>query len=184
MVVIIKQLFLFFSINVIISNSISVDQAIQRLDNASNEYYQHNIWWKGLSLSQNKPSVMTNKVFSCSDRFDNIACFRIPSVVVTKNNTIVAFSEARINSCNDCEITGIVSRRSDDGGISWGPISWVVKPININMVNNSNRGANPTSLYDNINNKIVLHFSRGGKKISNSNKWDCVPAFSNWQIIS
>lgn len=165
-------------------NAIPVEQALERFGNASDEYYRNHIWWEGVSLTQNNPKFKSQKIFSCSDRFDNIMCFRIPSLLVTTNNTVIAFSEARIHSCEDCSVTGIVSRRSLDGGQNWGPISWVVKPANINGVENSNRGANPTSLYDSKNNKIVMHFSRGGKPITNSDKWDCVPAYSNWQITS
>jgi sialidase-1 len=165
-------------------NAIPVAQSLQRFGNASNEYYINHIWWEGISLTQNKPMFKSTIIFSCSDKFDNIMCFRIPSLLVLTNNTVIAFSEARINSCEDCSITGIVSKRSINGGKSWGPISWVVKPTNINGIENSNRGANPTSLYDSKNNKIVLHFSRGGKSIANSDKWDCVPAHSNWQITS
>ena len=176
-------------------SAIPIPQAMEKLVNASKEYQRHNLWKEGMRLHQNKPYYPTQIIFNSNINLDgyHITCFRIPSLLHTSNNNLVAFSEARINSCADCSLTGIVSRHSKDGGLTWGSLKWVVKPENINNITNSDRGANPTTLYDRYNNRLVLHFSRGGKhqinKINKINlealqKWDCIPAFSNWQTTS
>ena len=50
------------------------------------------------------------------------SCFRIPSVVSTATGTLLAFAEARNTpNCADNGEVDIVSRRSTDGGGTWGP---------------------------------------------------------------
>lgn len=46
-------------------------------------------------------------------------CIKIPSLLVTANNTLVAFGEGRLNSCSDFTETQLVTKRSVDGGRSW-----------------------------------------------------------------
>lgn len=84
------------------------------------------------------------------------------------------FSEVRVNSCEDCSITGIVSKTSYNGGKNWSKFNWVI-PAN-------NRGGNPTTLYDYKNNKIMLYYSRCGNNI-NSHR-DCSPVRDNYYISS
>lgn len=50
------------------------------------------------------------------------ACFRIPAIVVTHDGSILAFSEARKNSCSDTGDIDLVMRKSTDNGASWGEI--------------------------------------------------------------
>ena len=40
-----------------------------------------------------------------------VTCFRIPAVVQTDSGVILAFAEARINTCADCAELGIAMRR-------------------------------------------------------------------------
>ena len=40
-----------------------------------------------------------------------VTCFRIPAVVQTSSGAILAFAEARINTCSDCAELGIAMRR-------------------------------------------------------------------------
>ena len=40
-----------------------------------------------------------------------VTCFRIPAVVQTSSGAILAFAEARINTCRDCAELGIAMRR-------------------------------------------------------------------------
>jgi len=47
--------------------------------------------------------------------------YRIPALAVTKQGALLAFAEARHGSAGDCGDIGIVVRRSDDGGRTWGP---------------------------------------------------------------
>jgi sialidase-1 len=48
--------------------------------------------------------------------------FRIPAIVRTKSNTLLAFAEARRNSSKDTGDIDLVVRRSEDGGASWSEI--------------------------------------------------------------
>ena len=51
---------------------------------------------------------------------DNTACYRIPSLTVTKQGTLLAFCEARRNNCSDAGDIDLVLRRSTDGGKTFG----------------------------------------------------------------
>ncbi len=152
---------------------ININQEFAREIHSANEYYHNNIVNKGLNLFQNKPFFETYNIFTKKDIRENISCFRIPSIL-SKNNTLIAFSEARINSCEDCSITGIVSKKSYNGGKSWSKFNWVIAP--------NDRGGNPTTLYDYKNNKIMLYYSRGGNYVNS--QWDCSPAHDNYYISS
>ncbi|GAA4796974.1 hypothetical protein GCM10023231_26830 [Olivibacter ginsenosidimutans] len=50
---------------------------------------------------------------------DNYSCFRIPALVKTTNGVLLAFAEARKNSCSDAGDIDMVLKRSEDGGKSW-----------------------------------------------------------------
>ena len=149
---------------------ISNRQILERFVNAGFEYKHANIFYKGLKIDQNDALYSTDTIFSYEDYIDNISCFRIPSVI-TYNNTIIVFSEARIHSCADCSITGIVSKISYDG-IHFNKMKWVVYP--------TDRIGNFVPLLD--NNKIIAQYSLGGHY--RNGHWDCAPALENRQIIS
>jgi len=51
--------------------------------------------------------------------------FRIPSVIVTSKNTVLAFCEARKKNRSDWGDIDLVLRRSSDGGATWGPMQMV-----------------------------------------------------------
>lgn len=54
-------------------------------------------------------------------------CYRIPAILHTSNGTLVAFSEARLDGCSDSGTHNLVSRRSTDGGQSWGELIVVTR---------------------------------------------------------
>ncbi|MBS1800058.1 MAG: exo-alpha-sialidase [Acidobacteria bacterium] len=58
---------------------------------------------------------------------EGYACFRIPAIVRTPAGTLLAFAEARRNSCNDFGDVRIVMRKSIDEGRSWGPLAVVAE---------------------------------------------------------
>ncbi|MFH9731519.1 exo-alpha-sialidase [Streptomyces sp. NPDC017260] len=50
------------------------------------------------------------------------ACFRIPAIVRTTDDTLLAFAEGRLLNCGDAGDIDIVVKRSTDGGRTWGPL--------------------------------------------------------------
>lgn len=56
---------------------------------------------------------------------DNINSYRIPSIVTTKNGTLLAFSEARRDSWTDRSYTNIVVKRSIDNGKTWSRMQYL-----------------------------------------------------------
>lgn len=62
-----------------------------------------------------------------SNYSDGCACYRIPSIVRAANGDLVAFAEARLESCSDSTGTiHLVCKRSTDGGATWQPLQRVV----------------------------------------------------------
>ena len=143
-------------------------QYTQHLWNASKEYATAGIWWQGLLQPENTPLVPSVEVFGKSDLVDSIACFRIPSVVST-GNMLYAFAEGRQHSCEDCGYSRIVLKTSVDQGHTWGPMLY--------LTDDGLRAKNPTSLYDNEKNKIVVHYTLEGSG-------QCVTGQANKQAVS
>ena len=56
-------------------------------------------------------------VFSAGD--DNVNSYRIPSLLTTKDGTLLVFCEARRDSWRDKSRTDIVVKRSEDTGKTW-----------------------------------------------------------------
>jgi len=79
--------------------------------------------------------------------------YRIPALVRTSRGTLVAFAEARSGS--DCDPKFIVSRRSTDGGSTWGPQQVVAG-------DSKSVTGNPTAVYDAVSQRIVLALVTGG----------------------
>ena len=46
-------------------------------------------------------------------------CFRIPTILKSKNGTIIAFAEGRKNSCSDTGDIDLVLKKSYDNGLTW-----------------------------------------------------------------
>ncbi|QKW06137.1 exo-alpha-sialidase [Streptomyces sp. NA04227] len=58
---------------------------------------------------------------------EGYASFRIPAVVVTGENTVLAFCEGRVGSAEDHGDIDIVLKRSHDGGRTWAPLERVAE---------------------------------------------------------
>ena len=71
-------------------------------------------FWKQFALAV--PRVRVFGLEEAENSPYNVFCFRIPAVVQTDSGVLLAFAEARINTCADCAELGIAMRRSDDGG--------------------------------------------------------------------
>jgi sialidase-1 len=69
------------------------------------------------------------------------ACFRIPAMIRTPRGVLLAFAEARRNSCDDFGDVRIVMRRSRDEGKTWGPLEMVAE-------NGTLQAGNPAPVVD------------------------------------
>ena len=58
---------------------------------------------------------------------EGYTCFRIPAVVRTPDGTLLAFAEARLNSCADFGNVRIVMRSSRNSGKRWSPLETVAE---------------------------------------------------------
>ncbi|MGW9173402.1 exo-alpha-sialidase [Streptomyces decoyicus] len=76
-------------------------------------------------------------------------CFRIPAVVKSARNTLLAFAEGRRHDCGDAGDIDLVLKRSTDGGRTWGPLQV------INRGNGDTHG-NPAPIVDRRTGRIVL----------------------------
>lgn len=77
------------------------------------------------------------------------ACYRIPAIITTQKGSILAFAEARKNSCSDTGDIDLVMRRSTDGGKTWSPL-FIVRDDGDNVC------GNPVPIIDQTNGRIVL----------------------------
>ena len=135
--------------------SIFNNDILYRLNSASIDYYNNSLWWKGITMKSSNIPLLSKTLYDYNDFTDNIACFRVPSIIGNKQGFILSFSEARIGKCDDCTTSGIVMKKSYNNGLNWTSLEWIIKPsINIHI-------ANPTSLYDNNTNRFILHYLNG-----------------------
>ena len=84
-------------------------------------------------------------------------------MVQTDSGILLAFAEARINTCADCAELGIAMRRSEDGGETWSNVTWPVPPTPTGPGYEMARGGNPTVVFDSKRQNVVLHFNRGNE---------------------
>ena len=96
---------------------ISPEGAIERFLNAVDEYYVAGgaeAVSRGMLINEGSVMVERTRVFGLEDAQVsewNVTCFRIPAVVQTDTGVILAFAEARINTCADCAELGIAMKR-------------------------------------------------------------------------
>lgn len=71
-------------------------------------------------LDLNEGDSTFNYIFR--QRYEGYACYRIPALIRAKDGTLIAFAEARKNSCSDTGDIDLVMKRSSDNGQTWGPL--------------------------------------------------------------
>ena len=76
------------------------------------------IGWCTLASADSPPSGVTRQVLFESGT-DGYHTFRIPSIIQTKEGSLLAFCEGRKNGGGDSGDIDLVMRRSDDQGASW-----------------------------------------------------------------
>jgi len=68
----------------------------------------------------------TKKSFVFERGARNVSCYRIPALVQTGKGTLVAFAEARHESCGDDDVHEIAYRRSLNNAYSWTKVAFAV----------------------------------------------------------
>ncbi len=114
---------------------------------------------------------MLNRSFADAPHFTNVfvagesdfAAIRIPSVVVAKNGTVLAFAEGRKVPRADQASNKIILRRSTDGGITWGALQ-VIADDGANSLNN------PTSVVEQDSGRVWLMYQRIPAHLKESSK--------------
>ncbi|WP_345949621.1 sialidase family protein [Mucilaginibacter sp. PAMB04274] len=94
-----------------------------------------------------KDSVAINHIYKAGE--GGYACFRIPALITTKNDALLAFAEARKADCGDSGDIDLVVKRSDNGGKTWGAMQLV-------WSDSTNTCGNPVPIVDRTNGRIVL----------------------------
>ena len=95
-------------------------------------------------------------------------CWRIPSVVTMPGNVVIVFAEGRWMLGDGClpvptppatkeDRRAIFSRRSTDGGRSFGPIHHVVGNLS-----DTGTAANPTAVFLPESKELLMHYDCGG----------------------
>ena len=95
---------------------------------------------------------------------DGYKCFRIPTILKSKNGTLLAFAEGRKNSCSDTGDIDLVLKKSFDNGSTWSDLQLIWNDGN-------NTCGNPSPVLDEKSGRISLlsTWNRGEDK--------------EWQII-
>jgi sialidase-1 len=98
-------------------------------------------------LNQKVVSQELNHLFKSGE--DGYSCFRIPAIITTNNGTLLAFAEARKNSCGVAGDIDLVIKRSFDGGKTWTKMSIVWDDA-------GNTCGNPAPVVDRKTGNIIL----------------------------
>lgn len=83
-------------------------------------------------------------------------CYRIPSLLKINDTVLIAFAAERLwqysnqSYCSDESASNIVSRRSMDGGVTWGAMELVLP------TGDENAERHPWTLYDGLNERVFL----------------------------
>lgn len=90
---------------------------------------------------------------------DGYKSFRIPAIIKSSNNDLLAFCEGRVNSSGDFGDIDIVMKRSTDNGKTWTSIS---KVVNYDLL----QAGNPAPVIDNTDpaypkGRIFLFYNTG-----------------------
>eukprot|EP01084_Bolivina_argentea_P150314 262516_1 len=94
------------------------------------------------------------------------ACYRIPSIMITSNGTLIAFAEGRKYSCGDHGYVDLVYKRSFDSGETWSSLSVLYSNSTSQTVYHTI--GNPSPVQDTNSGKIWMLFCRDNKEIWSS----------------
>jgi sialidase-1 len=114
-------------------------------------------------LDLNEGDTTFNYIFR--QRYEGYACYRIPALIRAKDGTLIAFAEARRNSCSDIGDIDLVMKRSTDNGKTWGALEKI-------WDDGTNTCGNPAPVLDESSGVIhlLLTWNLGTDDISDINK--------------
>ncbi|MGY0057238.1 exo-alpha-sialidase [Streptomyces sp. LZ34] len=84
-----------------------------------------------------------------SSQDSGYSCFRIPAIVKSKDGTLLAFAEGRVDNCGDAGDIDLVLKRSTDGGRTWSPLQVINKGA-------GDTHGNPAPIVDQRTGRILL----------------------------
>ncbi|NEU08377.1 exo-alpha-sialidase [Flavihumibacter sp. R14] len=107
------------------------------------------VMFAGLSTSYalDKSDSTLNHIYQAGE--NGYACFRIPALLSTDDNVLLAFAEARRKNCGDSGDIDLVLKRSKDGGATWGAMQVV-------WSDSANTCGNPVPILDRSTGRILL----------------------------
>ena len=95
-------------------------------------------------------------VFSAGE--EDYHCFRIPALLAAADGAILAFSEARRDSCRDDADIDLVLKRSRDGGRTWGPLEVLFDDGDLSV-------NQPAPVLDRETGDVVLVFCKNNQRV-------------------
>eukprot|EP01084_Bolivina_argentea_P077305 140192_1 len=113
---------------------------------------------------------------------DGYACYRNPSLLLTINNTLIAFCEGRKYNCSDHGYVDIVYKRSFDFGLTWSNLSILYS--NSTSRTNYNTIGNACPVQSSVDDKLWMIFSKNNLEICASYSIDDGLTFSNPTILN
>lgn len=89
-------------------------------------------------------------------------CIKIPVLLVTSNNALLAFGEGRMVSCSDFTWTDLIYKRSEDRGKTWGPLSILYSNSSAGVYNVIGNAA-PVVLAE--SGRVLIPFCRNNRQV-------------------
>eukprot|EP01084_Bolivina_argentea_P106605 190719_1 len=109
-----------------------------------------------------KQLIKSQKVNVFNKGENGYFCIKIPDIILTTNNTLIAFGEARMESCSDYAWTDLVYKRSTDGGKTWSPL----KILHSNStINNTNVIGNAAPIQCSITKRIFVPHCKNNREV-------------------
>lgn len=106
------------------------------------------IFFLSIALISLKPCAQgLQPIFKSGE--NGYACFRIPSIIKSKQGDLLAFAEGRKNGCGDAGNIDLVLRRSSDNGKTWSGLEVV-------WSDGDNTCGNPAPVLDEKTGRIIL----------------------------
>ncbi|MFE6774501.1 exo-alpha-sialidase [Streptomyces sp. NPDC057702] len=102
----------------------------------------------GRAVAADRADFEQQVLFKASQDGD-YACFRIPAIVESRDKTLLAFAEGRVDNCGDAGDIDLVLKRSFDGGRTWGRLQVIDE-------GQGDTHGNPAPVVDRRTGRVVL----------------------------